>query len=173
MDDCLKHYPSNLYLGSLVSIFNNITVKSVVGFLVQGISFVGIRDVYANLLQSPVALVSVIAFLIAMDFISGILKAIRNDKFSPRMLRATVVKVIEYVIFLSSITAVSNAFSEHSEFAQMMMPHLELSAYFIVTVIELNSIVENLGIAGIGKAWGSLKVKYNLKKFINGNDNKE
>lgn len=82
----------------------------------------------------PVALVCI---LVIIDFVSGIYAAKRKkQKIRSKIMRRTGVKVIEYIVLLSLITAVSNTF-ELVDWAAPM-------AYLYVSLTELFSIMENM-----------------------------
>jgi len=161
-------YPKNQYIQSFMSMIDGLGGKMVSAFVLQ-LTSLGIGDIYLQMLESPVELVALIAFLVVMDFVSGLINAFRSPNESVRSakMRSSVIKVLEYTIFLVVITAIANSFESQSELANYVTPHIELFAYFLVTIIEANSIIENLMSQNIKHMWDKIKKKFNLNQYLN------
>lgn len=162
----LKTYSSKYsYLKPVMSFFNNIHIKGSFALILQVISMYGLKDSYLALLDTPFKLILLILLLVFIDFASGILKAFkRKDKITSRRMRETIIKSLEYIFFLGSIIIFSNAFKDNSDIIQMIAKQIKTFAFFLVAIIEINSIVNNISNKSISKAWIKIKLKFNLDK---------
>ena len=107
-----------------------------------------------SLIDTPIQYILFIVLLLVLDFLSGITKAWRNgEKISSFKMRATIVKFVEFTIFLLAVSGLVNAFS--IEGVEMVGDVVQSTAFFIVCVIEITSIVENLGAWARG-AWNKI-----------------
>ena len=167
MNDPKEHtqLAKTLYLHPIMSFFNNIHIKVGFALILQAFSMYGLKDSYLVLLESPFKLILLIILLVFIDFASGILKAFkRKDKISSWRMRQTIIKSLEYIFFLGSIVIFANAFKDNSDIIQMIAKQIKTFAFFLVAIIEINSIVDNISNKNITTAWKRIKEKFNLDK---------
>lgn len=92
---------------------------------------------FVGLLSTPVNLVVLISFLVFVDLITGVMRAIsQGERITASRLWATGVKVIQYTLFLACTTAVANSFP--------LLYGFQNVAYMYVALTELKSVIENL-----------------------------
>lgn len=152
------------YIKPIMSLFDNIQIKASIAVFFQFLSEWGLQDIYITLTESPLKLIIVVVLLVFVDFVSGVFKAWKsNVPISSAKMRQTVIKSIEYIFFLGAIILFANAFAEESDIIGYIAEKLKVFAFFLVSIIELNSIFENLGNTELNNAWQKLKDKFNIK----------
>jgi len=161
---------TKLAVHPIMSFIDNIHVKAVVAALLQIFfnifeTLLGIGDIYQILLESPQRLIVLVISLTFIDFVTGIIKAIKLKlPIKSWEMRKTILKVLEYVIFLSVIIMFTNAFG-NDDTLDFISEKVKIFAFFLIAVIEINSIVENLSNTTISSSWKTIKEKFNLGKF--------
>lgn len=161
---------NKLAVHPIMSFIDNIYVKAVVAALLQIFfnifeTILGIGDIYQILLESPQRLIVLVISLTFIDFITGVIKAVKLKlPIKSWEMRKTIWKVLEYVIFLSVIIMFTNAFGSDGTL-EFISKKVKIFAFFLIAVIEINSIVENLSNTTISSSWKTIKEKFNLDKF--------
>lgn len=145
----------SIYKAPLVSLFSGWKVigAGIVSVLYEILEFLNL-----DLLSTPEELISGLAILVIIDFFSGVVSSWRSgEKIQSIKLRATVIKTVEYVLFLGAISTIYNTFGQSGgEIADYILKNIRIFAFFLVAVTEANSIAENTDMKGI---WSKIKEK--------------
>lgn len=139
------------------------TVLAVFGFLVGGLS--GFIERY--IWDDPGAFIFLF-ILIIIDFITGIVKGIKEKDFRSRRIPRTAGKAITYAIMLF----VAFNVNKYIEYVFFWLPMSMLGVFYMT---ELWSIVENFSKLGMldRDLVEFLKHKLNIKKWLNGSNDKK
>jgi len=123
------------YIKPLLSLIEHTEIKLIITTL-SGIGIM-LLEKLGIILATNVNFIIALAFLVTVDFITGVWSAYRRgDKITSAGFRSTVVKVIEYIFILSSITVLSNL--------SPTLEWIEGWAYIFVCTTEVKSIGENV-----------------------------
>ena len=123
------------YLKPLISLIDNLDIK----LLITSLSGIGIMvlETLGVVLDTNVNYIVALAFLITVDFITGVWSAYRRgERITSIGFRSTFVKTIEYMFILTSVTVLSNM--------TPVLEFIEAWAYIFVCTTELKSIGENV-----------------------------
>lgn len=99
-----------------------------------------------QVVETKVEYLVFVFLLLILDFLSGLTKALRRGgikEISSIKMRATLIKFVEYSIFLIAVIGLTNTFA--AEWNSIVVNVVQGTAFFIVCIIEITSIVENLG----------------------------
>jgi hypothetical protein len=106
-----------------------------------------------NLFQSDWDLIIILAAVLIIDFITGIIASKkRKDPLNSLGMRQSVIKVIEYGIFLWLMTLMGNGFEKYAtesyswivEYSAFIMKDIDVLAFLTIIWIEVISIGENM-----------------------------
>lgn len=151
------------YVKPIMSIFDNLGIKAITAFSLQVFSELGLGEIYTDLITSPPKLIVLVILLVFIDFISGIIKSVKKrEVITSFKMRHTIIKSLEYLFFLGSIILFANAFSDSSDIIGYLAKQLKVFAFFLVSIVEINSIVENISNKKLSDAWKQIKEKFNI-----------
>ncbi|MBL7988903.1 MAG: phage holin family protein [Chlorobi bacterium] len=125
------------YLIQFHLLFAGFPVKALIGSIIA---------VIAQLFSVELELVVLAGFFLIADLLTGIIAAKRRgEKINSLSARQTPIKVIEYLLFVACMIAISNvkAFQEYS-WLQSVISSFDLIGFSIVLWIELVSVIENV-----------------------------
>lgn len=136
------------YLKPIFALKDEYQQKSIISGIVYFILY--IINLFKEIFTTQTELVLLLIIAIIFDWITGVLAAKRNKTLIISLgFRQTIVKTIEYFIFLFIVTGVSNVFGKAEitgwvgdtlKFAR----NIDWFAYLYIIFTELKSIVENL-----------------------------
>lgn len=123
------------YVKPLMGLMEKFTIKITIAFVVTILNeiFKSISGIFVT----DIHLITSLLFLVSVDFISGIYAAYRqNIKIQSIGFRTTVIKIIEYFVFLGVLTVLSNL--------HVSLNWIQTWAYIFICVTEVKSIGENI-----------------------------
>lgn len=132
------------YIKPIMGLKDNIIIKSILSLS----SWIG--STFTGIFQVEVELIILLLLTIIGDWISGIIRAKRQGVFIRSLgFRQTIVKIIEYAIFLFILTGISNVFGGTEIKGWIgdslrLLNNIEWFGYFYITFTEIKSIAENL-----------------------------
>jgi hypothetical protein len=100
--------------------------------------------------------VALVALLVLADLMTGLVRAWRTrEKIESGKLRRTVIKTIEYALFLAVAVGISNTFGVNGDLPIIagILAYLAEISFCFVAITELRSIGENLAPANSGKVY--------------------
>lgn len=104
-------------------------------------------DLAWGLIQTRAELVVLLVLLVSIDFISGIWRSwIHDEEIKSRIMRRTVVKVLEYMVVLSVAIMVTRAFEFEGvpRAISIIVGQLDIWCFLFVALIEARSVLENI-----------------------------
>lgn len=162
------------YLIQFHLLFAGFPVKALIGSIIA---------VLAQLFSVELELVVLAGFFLVADLITGIIAAKkRGEKINSLSARQTPIKVIEYLLFVACMIALSNvkAFQgvEWLSWIQSIISSFDIIGFSIVFWIELVSVIENVfgktrAKTIIGLLTGKLKFRDLFQPTVLTNEGKE
>lgn len=131
------HSPRDRYLIQFHLLFAGFPVKALIGSIIA---------VLVQLFSVELELVVLAGFFLIADLITGVMAAKqRKEKINSHAARQTPIKVIEYLLFVACMVAISNvkAFQEYG-WVQSVISNFDVVGFAIVFWIELVSVIENV-----------------------------
>lgn len=141
-----------LYLKPLVALVEGWQLKaaaSAVG--------VAVAELLGRVFEVRVDLLALVVLLVLADLATGLVRAWRlKEAVTSKRLRQTVIKTIEYTLFLGVVVAVGNVLGQHGTLPVVapLLRALPEVAFTFVAATELRSIAENLTATGGAVASG-------------------
>lgn len=125
----------NRYLDPLESLFKDFPLTAF--YAACGVAFnMFINDALGIFATDPVLIKALIA-LVVIDWVTGIMAArSRKQAITSFAMRRTVIKVVEYTVFLLAVAAVSNMDGS--------LAWITTWSYIFLAIVELKSVGENL-----------------------------
>ena len=127
--------------------------------------FTYIIDLFTNIFQTDVELIVLTILFVMGDLLLGIIKSLSNNvKITSRRLRSTILKSIEYTVFLGGMVGLSNVIGSSNADGWvgtfvLVFADIHYIAFIFVMLTEIQSMVENS--RNLDSIWKAIKKRIN------------
>lgn len=123
------------YMKPIYSLVEGLIPKAIIAFFVTGVD--GLLGAFYDIFTTDIMLIQALFTLIIIDWITGIIASMKaNRRITSIGMRSTIVKAIEYALFLAAIIILSNL-TEALNWIQVWV-------FVYMSATEVKSIAENL-----------------------------
>lgn len=137
-----------LYWSPIEGLFRNFGEKIIIGLLALPLTTF-MNSVEGVFLSTPTPLLFIVGFLWLLDLISGLFHVVRTKgvgAIESFRIRQTVVKLIEYMIFLTACDLFASTGNHAIPYLSAAIRQMDELGAIILAATELKSIDENLSI---------------------------